>query len=426
MIRITTGDMMHVHGGFAEKVDYTVRLSVRMRDQADGGILAAALVKTQERYPYFCVRLRKGEAAYYYEENPLPVVLLNREGRITLNTDEVNGHVWAVCYYEDYIHLDFYHGITDGTGMYKVLSTLLYYYCAERYGVAKDKGIRTLSDPVAPEETADPQDSLPEIDLTKILPAQTKPAFTLETDGGLTPSEATIWDVEIPEAPFMQFVTDNDSTPGNMVALLFSKAVHGLYYEEGAAPDKDIIACYVINARPMLGAPETCHNCLGMAMFDYEPRIAGMPLMRQCTIYRGKTFAQSFDETIRETMTINASRIRAAVRSAPGLDEKKEIFGQAFAGGEGFVTFLVSYIGKWQYPVIGEYIREFWTHPPNTFSLMVEIAAAGGKIFLTIQQRFREDCVREAFLRELDAFGIPYEVRRKMDIDIARMPEPRR
>ena len=224
----------------------------------------------------------------------------------------------------------------------------------------------------------------------------------------------------------MQFVTDNDSTPGNMVALLFSKAVHGLYYEEGAAPDKDIIACYVINARPMLGAPETCHNCLGMAMFDYEPRIAGMPLMRQCTIYRGKTFAQSFDETIRETMTINASRIRAAVRSAPGLDEKKEIFGQAFAGGEGFVTFLVSYIGKWQYPVIGEYIREFWTHPPNTFSLMVEIAAAGGKIFLTIQQRFREDCVREAFLRELDAFGIPYEVRRKMDIDIARMPEPRR
>ena len=424
MIQITTGDMMHVHGGFAEKVDYTGRLSVRMRDAVDADFLAAALQKTQERYPYFCVRLRKGEAAFYYEENPLPVMLLHRDERVSLNTEEVNGHVWAVCYNEDFIHLDFYHGITDGTGMYKVLSTLLYYYCAERYGAVKDKGVRTLAESIRPEETEDPQDRLPEIDLSKIPPASMKPAFTLETDGGLTPSEATIWDIEIPEEPFMEFVTENDSTPGNMVALLFSKAVHGLYFEEGAAPLKDIIAVYVINARPMLGAPETCHNCLGMAMFDYEPRLASMPFMRQCTIYRGKTFAQSFDESIRETMTISANQIRAAVKSAPELDKKKEIFGQSFAGGEGFVTFLVSYIGKWPYPAIGEYIREFWTHPPNTFSLMVEIAAAGGKIFLTIQQRFKEDCVREAFLKELDEYGIPYRICRVMESDVAHMPEP--
>ena len=88
------------------------------------------------------------------------------------------------------------------------------------------------------------------------------------------------------------------------------------------------------------------------------------------------------------------------------------------------MTFLVSYIGKWQYPVIGEYIREFWTHPPNTFSLMVEIGAAGGNIFLTIQQRFKEDSVREAFLQELKEYGIPFRVCRVMESDVAHMPEP--
>ena len=123
-------------------------------------------------------------------------------------------------------------------------------------------------------------------------------------------------------------------------------------------------------------------------------------------------------------MTVNANSVRAALKSATTLDAKKEVFGQAFASGEGLVSFLVSYIGKWQYPVIGGYIREFWTHPPNTFSLMVEIAAAGGKVFLTIQQRFKEDCVREAFLSELDEYGIPYKICRVMDTDIAHMPEP--
>ena len=284
MIRITTGDMMHVHGGFAQKVDYTVRFSVRLKDAVDAELLSGALKKTQERYPYFCVRLRKGEASFYYEENPLPVVLLHRNGRISLNTDEVNGHVWAVCYYEDYIHLDFYHGITDGTGMYKVLSTLLYYYCAERYGAARDKGICTVTDEIMPEETQDPQDTLPDIDLSTITAGPGTPAFTLETDGELTPSKATIWDVAIPQDAFMRLVEDYDSTPGTMITILFARAIRSLYQDKECAADaegstvsargKDIISVYVINARPMLGAKNILHNCLGMAFFDYEDRIA--------------------------------------------------------------------------------------------------------------------------------------------------------
>ena len=31
-IPVTTGDMMHVHGAFGEKVDYAVRLTVRLPD----------------------------------------------------------------------------------------------------------------------------------------------------------------------------------------------------------------------------------------------------------------------------------------------------------------------------------------------------------------------------------------------------------
>lgn len=419
MRRITTGDMMHVHGAFGEHVDYTARLTVRMADAVDAGLLRGALEKTQRRYPYLSVRLRRDDGAYGYGDNPRPVALLHREGRVCLNAEETNHHVWAVCYSGDRIHLDFFHGITDGTGMYHVLATLLYYYCAERYGVTEHGGVRTLEDPVRPEETEDPQDRLSPPETPPPAPPMEE-AFTLETDGGLTPSEPTLWDVEIPEAPFIRFTSANDASPGTMVSLLTARAIDGLY----PARTKKIVSAYVINARPMLGAEQTYHNCLSMAFFPYGDRIRAMPFQRQCTVYRGMTFVQSDAERVAGAMAANAGWIRAAAQGAPTLAEKERVFGQAFRGGEGVVTFLVSYTGKWRHPALGARMREFWTHPPNTFSLMTEIGAAGGKIFLTVQQRFREDTVREAFLRQLEERGIPCEVKRVMKSDVARIPPP--
>ena len=374
MRTITTGDMMHVHGGFGAGVDYAVRLTVRLTDPVDAEILKAALAKAQRRFPYLCVRMKKGEGAFYYVDNPLPVVILHSDERVNLGTDELNGHLWAVSYNEDRLHLDCYHGITDGTGMYRVLATLLYYYCAERYGVTETEGIDLETDTIPAAETTDPQDLLPAIDLLAVPPAQFAPAFTLETDGGLTPSEPTIWDVEVPEDLFMRFTSDNDASPGTMVSLLMARAIDSLYPDRS----KEIISAYVINARPMLGAWQTYHNCLGMAIFDYSDRIKAMPMPKQCTIYRGKTFVQSFGPIVRNSTTVSANSIRAAAAAARTVEEKK---------------------------------------------LMVEIGAAGGKIFLSIQQHFLEDTVREAFLDQLEAHDIPYRICRKAGSDIAHFPE---
>ena len=62
MINITTGNLMHIYGCFAEKVDYTGRVTVRMYDPVDAGILARALDKTRQRYPYFSLQIRKNES----------------------------------------------------------------------------------------------------------------------------------------------------------------------------------------------------------------------------------------------------------------------------------------------------------------------------------------------------------------------------
>ena len=418
MRRITTGDAMHVYGCFGAGVDYTVRLTVRLTERVDPTAMRAALDETARRYPHFCVRLRKGEDSFYYEDNPLPVALLLTDERIELNCPAANHHVWAVCCAEDRVHLDFFHGITDGTGMYAVLATLLFHYGKQRGSAAEPGGIPTADVPADGDELEDPQDALPAPGPGTSAPMEE--AFTLETDGGLTPGEATLWDIRIPEEAFIRFTTANDASPGTMVSLLLARAVDGLYPER----KKRIVSAYVINARPMLGAPRTGHNCLSMAIFPYSDRLRDMPFSRQCTVYRGMTFLQSDADRVRPAMAANASAVRETLAAAATAEEKKERFGRMFRSGEGVITFLVSYVGQWRYPAVAETMRELWVHPPNTFSLLAEIGAAGGNICLTLQQRFREDTVREAFLRQLEQHGIPYRVVRKIPGDNAGFPEP--
>lgn len=418
MREITTGDMMHVCGCFGAGVDYTVRLTARLRDFVDRSALRKAIDMTALRYPYLCVRLRKGEKSYYYEDNPLPVALLCTDERICLNSPQTGFHVWAVCCADDRIHLDFFHGVTDGAGMYSVLATLLYYYGRERYGIIDPGNIPTADRPAAAAELADPVDALP--DAAPSAPAPMEEAFTLESDGGLTPGPATLWDVSLPEEAFIRFTSAHDASPGTMVSLLLARAIDGLW----PARRKEIVSAYVINARPMLGAENTFHNCLSMALFPYGERVRALPFSTQCTVYRGMTFIQSDADRIVPALAANALAIRQAARAAQTAEEKKAVFGRMFNGGEGVMTFLVSYVGRWRYPAVAGLMRELWAHPPNTFSLMAEIGAVGGNICLTLQQRFREDSVREAFLRQLEENGVPYCVERRIPIDNARFPEP--
>ncbi len=417
MIPVTVGDMMHVHGSFGAGVNYTVRLSVRLSDPVVPELLRKALEKTQQRFPFLCVRLRKGEDAFYYEPNPLPVALIAGDAPISLNAEETNFHAWAVCWREDFVHLDFYHGLSDGTGIYRVLSALLRSYYALK-GELTDEPLPEGNIP--PEWTADPQDTLPPPDPAEEPASGLSPAFTPETDGGLTPSEPTVWDIEIPENELMQAVAVNDATPGTLVSLLLARALDALYPRR----EKEIVSAYVINARPMLHAEQTFHNCLSMAVFPYSEAVRAMPIQLQGTAYRGMTFVQSEESHVFASMAGNAEAIRTAALSAPSTEDKKRIFKDAFLGGEGRITFLVSYVGKWKDMELGERIREFWTHAPNTFALIAELAAAGGKVFISLQQRFAEDSVREAFLAELEEHRIPYTVCRRMKLDVPAFPEP--
>ena len=54
-----------------------IRIKIRMRDLIDPAALRTAVDTTMERYPYFCVELRKKDGQYVFIDNHRPVVISN-------------------------------------------------------------------------------------------------------------------------------------------------------------------------------------------------------------------------------------------------------------------------------------------------------------------------------------------------------------
>ncbi len=112
---VTPGDAMMLYATLIGS--YTVRLRLRLDSPIDKDVMRKAIDKTSARYPYLCVTLRKNDYEIYYEHNDKPVALINSLDKITLNSPETNDHIWAICYEDCDLCLDFYHGRTDGTGI---------------------------------------------------------------------------------------------------------------------------------------------------------------------------------------------------------------------------------------------------------------------------------------------------------------------
>ena len=212
-----------------------------------------------------------------------------------------------------------------------------------------------------------------------------------------------IYRLIIPEASFLPFTKENDASPGIMVSVLMARAIERLH------PDHDapIVSNYIVNARPMLGAEDTLHNCTGRVVLNYEEKVRKMSLERQCTIYRGKTILQSDEETVRGMMTV-AATMSQTILDLPDLQTKMSFARQSMESTYDAATYMVSYVGRWKHPEIGEHIREFWTETPvGTFPL-IEMAAVNGNICVSILQPFEEDLYFKELKDELESNGIEY------------------
>lgn len=397
-----------------------IRIRIRMRDLIDPSALRHAVDTTMQRYPYFCVELQKKDGQYVFVNNTRPVVISSSLHGVDLNAEESNYHMVAFAYQDNWIILDIFHGLTDGTGAYEVIRTLLYYYCSERYGIKlREEGIRLVGDVITSEEWEDPIEIATDLP-TPVRSELTKALNFIENAGLQNDTTKTVYSIAVEESEFVRFSMDNDGSPGTITALLLSRAVAKLF------PDVSdpIRIALCVNQRKALQKPKAHQSLVGGAMLEYKEKMRDWPLERQATAYRGMVFAQTTDEAV----LAGANSLRGLTQMLLSKDTDQERLGiTAYIGKttEQLMTATVSYVGKANYKEAEKYIRDFrtWTGATGKYPC-VEIAAVNGRFTLDFIQPFSSPVLVNAFSKELEDNGITYDLQDVAVLDVPNIQLP--
>ena len=397
-----------------------IRIRIRMRDLIDPGVLRHAVDTAIQRYPYFCVELRKIDGQWFFLDNHRPVVITNSLQGVELNSEASNYHMISFSWQDNWMVMDVCHAMTDRTGAYEILRTLLYYYCSERYKVTlKEDGIRLAGDPVPDEEWIDP------VEMAADLPVpprteMTKALNLVEAAGLQNDVRNTVYSIAIPESEFMRFNIDNDGSPGTMVALFLSRAIAKMYPENQDA----IRMALAVNQRKALHAPLAHQSLVSGVMLEYKEKMRNWPLDRQATAYRGMVFAQTQEEAVLAGVA-SQKGINQMILTKESDQERIGLASYISNMAKGIITATVSYVGKANYKEAEKYIRDFrlWTSQEHN-GILVEISAVNGRFTLDFTQAFSSPVYVNTFLKELDENGITYDLQDVSPLELPNIKLP--
>lgn len=106
------------------------RVSAVLKDDIDESILHLSLKMALERFPSFCVKLKRGFFWYYFDHNyDEPIIQKeNSKPYDTVRIYENNNFMFTLSYSKKRLILEIFHALSDGTGGMDFFKTICYYY----------------------------------------------------------------------------------------------------------------------------------------------------------------------------------------------------------------------------------------------------------------------------------------------------------
>ena len=388
---------------------WTVRLTLSLCDDINRDMLQAAVLATQQRYPYYSARLRKatdadGREHYVLDENPLPWVVVPGRQPARLLTSESSHHLLAFCCWDNCIAFDFFHALTDGTGGYNVLRTLLYEYCRRRYDSGlKREGVRVAGDVISREELTDPG-SMPRPENLNPLPVPSVPRPINLNKDAVVPVNDTAETVciEIDERQLMEYVSGEDTSPATLVSLLVARAVARLH---DAGTEAVPVTALAINQRPALGVPLASPSLASSLRLSLNGDMQDMPLDMQQTIFRGMVVLQSNADNVATVFWQQRDRMDR-LDQIPTVKGRHQAMLGAYEQAQSACTFVMSYVGKAHFGAAERYVTHFCTEVWTPYALTIEMSAVGGKFCISWMQHFSTDVYLDALFDEMRQLGL--------------------
>lgn len=122
------------------------RVSVLLTEDVNSEILLLAVEDALKRFPFLCVKIKKGLFWYYLEHN-YNKPIIEEEDPFLFNSVRMHskaGFMFSVTYFGKRINLEMFHALTDGTGASEFLKTIVYYYLIHKgYKIENDGSVQT-------------------------------------------------------------------------------------------------------------------------------------------------------------------------------------------------------------------------------------------------------------------------------------------
>lgn len=110
-----------------DEITSVFRLTANLKEKVHIKTLFKAVRLIENRFPFYKVHVKKGFFWYYFQStNFLTVVEI--ESKTPCRRFNIKGHLFRVLVAESRISVEFSHMLTDGTGAYEYLKTLLVHY----------------------------------------------------------------------------------------------------------------------------------------------------------------------------------------------------------------------------------------------------------------------------------------------------------
>ena len=411
-----------------ERFSWTVRMTLKMKDAVDGTLLNEAVEATRRRYPYYQVKLgiKKDEnnSEYFvYEDNQLPWAVKAGQQSALLMSEESNQHLLSFSYWDDCIALDFFHVLTDGTGAYNILRTLLYEYCRRRYdNTLSREGVRVEGDTIAPEEWTDPA-SLPKPDNLNPLPIPEMPKginLVTQAKTGLNDSKETV-NILIDETLMMKYVSDHDTSPATLVSLFLTRAIARLH------PDSDEgvpIVILAINRRPALDCPLASQSLAGGLRLALRNEVRDTDIDFQQTVFRSLVAFQSNKDNVIDTFWKSNDNMDM-LEKIPTVEGRHQAMSSAHLRTLNYASACVSYVGKARLGEAEKYVCALYTEADAPYSIAIEMSAAGGTFCISWMQRCASDLYLDAFLDEFHQIGLETRIATRQPMTVAKVADYR-
>ena len=426
--------ILHIERFYLNRLDdeypMTVRITLRLRDKVDGGILCDALEATRQRYPYLCVRLSTvrdadGSEHYIYEENPKAWMLSIGQRPLCLFGDEANGHLLAFAWWDDCIALDFSHVLIDGDAAYRLLRTLLYEYCRRHYDEALSReGVWVAGDAISAEEYTDPA-TLPRPANIHPQPLPQRPRvinLSTEAVSPIAERKETVL-IRLSEDQMMERVRTLDATPATLLALLLTRVIARLHADSTTTGGTPTV-CVAANLRRALGVPLAHHSMVGGLFLPLSAELAEKGIAEQLQAFRQMVAAQASDEQLQTYFWQTQERMDR-MEQLPTLQTRYEAFAPVNTLMCQMASCMLSYVGKARLGAAEQYVREMVAEADSAYMLVLEVSAAAGRFTISFSHRFATDAYLNAFLDELRAQGLTPEVADRHPLHLAPIADYR-